>query len=168
MLLANNLIAYFVTDSGLPFLVDTGADISVIPPSVSEHKHHKDSFSLQEVNNTNSDIRYTTTHVQHWIMPQVSVHFIIAGVKTLILGADFLQHYSLLVDLKYNRLVDGIPQLRIQGISTHTSSPSPLLLPKQPKTEFDTILSAYPDIVQPCNTEAPVKHSWPNCPCLPS
>ena len=153
---------FYVTDSltGLRFLVDTGADISVIPPSVSERKHRKDSFSLQAVNNTpiatyGTQLRTLNIGLRRkfqWI-------FIIADVKTPILGADFLRHYSLLVDLKYNRLVDGITQLRIQGISTHTSSPSPLLLPKQPKTEFDAILSAYPDIVQPCNTEAPVKHS---------
>ena len=66
--------------------------------------------------------------------------------------------YSLLVDLKYNRLVNGITQLHIQGISTQMSSPSPSLLPKQRKTDFDAILLTYPDIVQPCNTEAPVKH----------
>ena len=45
---------FYVTDSltGLHFLVDTGADISVIPPSVSERKHRKDSFSSQVINNT--------------------------------------------------------------------------------------------------------------------
>ena len=44
-------------------------------------------------------------------------------------------------------------------ISTQTSTPSPSLLPKSPIIEFDVILSTYPDIVQPCNTEAPVKHN---------
>ena len=84
--------------------------------------------------------------------------FIIADVKNPILGADFLRHYSLLVDLKHNRLVDGITQLHIQGISTQARSPSPTLLPKKPTTAFDAILSAYPDIVQPCNTDTPIKH----------
>ena len=85
--------------------------------------------------------------------------FIIADVKNPILGADFLRHYSLLVDLKHNRLVDGITQLHIQGSSTQAPSPSPTLLPKEPKTDIDVILSVYPDIVQPCNTESPVKHN---------
>ena len=49
--------------------------------------------------------------------------------------------------------------MHIQGILTQTSSPSPSLLPKQPKTDFDAILLTYPDIVQPCNTEAPIKHN---------
>ena len=111
-----------VTDShtGLHFLVDTGVEISVIPPSTSDHKHHKDSFSLQVVNNTSiatygTQLRTLNIGLRHnfqWII-------IIADVKTPILGAHFLRHYSLLVDLKYYRLVDGITQLHIQCISTH-------------------------------------------------
>ena len=69
-----------------------------------------------------------------------------------------MRHYSLLVDLNHNRLVDGLTQLKVQGISTLAYSPSPTLLPKQPTTEFDAILSAYPDIVQPCNNDSLVKH----------
>ena len=45
---------FYVTDylTGLRFLVDTGAEISVILPSAATHKHPKDSLSLQAVNNT--------------------------------------------------------------------------------------------------------------------
>ena len=68
--------------------------------------------------------------------------FIIADIKNPILGADFLRHYSLLVDLNHNRLVDGLTQMQVQGITAENSSPNPSLLPKQPKTDFDAILSA--------------------------
>ena len=64
-----------------------------------------------------------------------------------------------MVDLRQNRLLDTLTQLHIQGIAVQNSSPSPTLLSKQPKTDFETILSAYPDIVQPCNIERPVKHN---------
>ena len=53
-----------------------------------------------------------------------------------------MRRYSLLVDLNHNRLVDGLTQTQVQGITAENSSPSPSLLPKQPKTKFDTILSA--------------------------
>ena len=45
---------FYVTDSltGLCFLVDTGAEISVVPPSALDRKLRKDSFSLQAANNT--------------------------------------------------------------------------------------------------------------------
>jgi len=38
--------------------------------------------------------------------------FIIADVKNPIIGADFLRHYGLLVDVEHNQLVDNITQLR--------------------------------------------------------
>jgi len=44
---------FYVTDhsTGLHFLVDTGAEVSVIPSSSTDCKHRQDSFSLQAVNN---------------------------------------------------------------------------------------------------------------------
>ena len=85
--------------------------------------------------------------------------FIIADVKNPIIGADFLRHYSLLVDVEHNRLVDNITQLRVQGVSVQESSPSPTLLPHHPTTEFEAILLDHPAIIRPCTTEQPVKHS---------
>ena len=167
---------FYVTDSltGLRFLVDTGAKISVVPPSALDCKHCKDSFSLQAVNNTPIATYGTQLHTLNiglrckfqWI-------FIIADVQNPILGADFQRHYSLLVNLKQNRLIDGITQLHIQNISTPLSSPSPSLFPKQLKTDFDAILATYPDIVQPCNTDSPQchtshQHNGSTCSCSSS
>ena len=90
---------FFVTDksSGLRFLIDTGADVSVIPPSHSDRVHRHD-LCLQAINNTpiptygtrsltlNLGLRRTF----HWA-------FIIADVIRPILGADFLHHFSLVV-----------------------------------------------------------------------
>ena len=44
---------FFITDksSGTRFLIDTGADVSVIPPSHTDRSHRQD-FCLQAVNNT--------------------------------------------------------------------------------------------------------------------
>ena len=63
---------FHVTDShtGLRFLMDTGAEISVVPPSALDRKHRKDSFSLQAVNNTPIATygSYTISHLKHWTM----------------------------------------------------------------------------------------------------
>ena len=47
-------VLYYVTDrhSGLRFLVDTGAEASVIPASGTEHKHCQEHSGLQVVNGT--------------------------------------------------------------------------------------------------------------------
>lgn len=38
--------------TGLHFLVDKGAEVSVVPPSCTEQSHRQDHLSLQAVNNT--------------------------------------------------------------------------------------------------------------------
>ena len=50
---------FYVTDcaSGLRFLVDTGAEVSVIPPSRTERIHQQDNLSLQAANNNHCDLR---------------------------------------------------------------------------------------------------------------
>ena len=153
---------FYVTDctSGLRFLVDTGAEVSVIPPSVSDRTHHRNTLTLQAVNNTSIatysnrllTLNIGLRHAFQWV-------FIIADVKNPIIGADFLRHYSILVDVAHNRLVDSLTQLQVQGIVIQEQSPSPTLLPKQPTTEFEAILRNYTDIVKPCTAEQLVKHN---------
>ena len=153
---------FYVTDNatGLRFLVDTGAEVSVIPPSVSDRNHRKSNLTLQAVNNTS-----ITTYGNRLLTLNIGLRrtfqwvFIIADVKTPIIGTDFLRHYSLLVDVERNRLVDNITQLRVQGISVQESSPSPTLLSNRPATKFEAILMDHPAIVRPCATEQPVKHN---------
>ena len=45
---------FFITDrtTGNKFLVDTGAEVSVIPPSRAERQYRWDSLTLQAANNT--------------------------------------------------------------------------------------------------------------------
>ena len=116
---------FYVTDkaTGLRFLVDTGAEVSVIPSSVSDRNHHKSNLTLQAVNNTSIATygnRLLTLNIGlrrtfQWV-------FIIADVKNPIIGADFIRHYSLSVDIDCNRLVDNITQLWVQGVSVQGAS----------------------------------------------
>ena len=85
--------------------------------------------------------------------------FTIANVKIPILGADFLQHFGLLVDMRQHRLLDMLTQLKVQGIVTHLSSPSPTFLPSRPTNEYEAILSEFPSLTRPCNQEQPIKHN---------
>ena len=83
---------FYITDkaTGLRFLVDTGAEVSVIPPSVSDHNHHKSNLTLQVVNNTSIatygnqllTLNIGLCRTFQWV-------FIIADVKNPIIGVDF-------------------------------------------------------------------------------
>ena len=153
---------FFIKDraSGLRFLVDTGAEISVIPPSNTERKHRQDKLSLQAANNTtiatygsrsltlNLGLRRTF----RWV-------FVIADVQNPILGADFLRSYNLIVDVGRRQLLDALTQLTIQGVASSAASPSPSLLPTNMDNQFTSLLKEFPSVTQPITTEQPVKHN---------
>ena len=145
--------------SGLRFLVDTRAKVSVIPPSQTDRKCPQQNFTLQAVNNTS-----ITTYGSQSLTLNLGLRrtfrwiFIIADVQHPILGADFLRNYSLLVDMSHNRLLDSLTQLKVQGIVTQESSPSPTLPTAQSTNEFAAILSNFPDVTKPHHGNYPIKH----------
>ena len=81
--------------------------------------------------------------------------FVIADDQTPILGADFLQHFELLINVRHSELS---AQLRVQGILSTTASPSPSIQAIQPLTEFHAVLSEFPELLQPYCHDSPVKH----------
>ena len=91
--------------SGRRFLIDTGTEVSIIPPTAGDQKHKPD-LGLRAVNGSSIPIygtRSLTTDLGlrrmfRWI-------FIIADIQTPIIRADFLREYGLLVNLKHGRLL---------------------------------------------------------------
>ena len=152
---------FYLTDksNALRFLVDTGAEVSIIPPNVKDF-NHPSTLTLQAVNNSaipTFGTRSLTLNLGlhcpfHWV-------FVIAKVHTPILGADFLRHYGLLVDMRGHRLVDSLTNLRVQGVLSNESSLSPSLLPRKTASRFDSILRDFPTVVQPfVPCQQPVRH----------
>ncbi|BHF67413.1 hypothetical protein SprV_0301043900 [Sparganum proliferum] len=89
------------------FLVDTGAQISVVPPTAADRRFPSPGLHRQAANcspiptfgslslTLNIGLRRSFT----WI-------FVIADVPHAILGSDFLAEFDLLVDCQYVRLLD--------------------------------------------------------------
>ena len=130
----------------------------MIPASPADRRNQQDDLGLQAVNSTS-----IATYGKRSLTLNLSLRrtfrwvFILADVQNPILGADFLRHYSLLVDVGRNRLLDTLTQLQVQGIVSHDPSPHPTFKPT-PKTEHEAILSEFPAVTQPCYTDRPVKH----------
>ena len=132
------------------FLVNTGTEVSMLPPSHMDHKHAQEGCNLLAVNGSVTatygiwslalDLGFRCTF--RWAL-------VITYVQSAIVGPDFLRHYSLLVDIKHSCLVDAITQLWVQGISFKISSSSPTVYHPQPTNTFTAIMRECPTVLQP-------------------
>ena len=140
---------FYVSDrhTGTRFLVDTGSEVSAIPPSPPDRRHSPDKLTFMAVNDTpirTYDKRSLTFNLGlcrsfPWI-------FIIAEVQKPILGADFLRQFELLVDMKQHQLVDTATHLYIQGVLSSDPSSSPSICPKNTNNPYLNLLSSQPSL----------------------
>lgn len=137
------------TNSCTHLLVDTGSAVSVIPPSTVDHRRIPDKLTLIAVNDTpirtygkqSLTLNLGLRRSLPWI-------FIVAEVQKPILGADFLRHFGLLVDMQQHQLHDAITHLHIQGIISADRSPSLTVWPRDPTNPYHTLLSEFPTLTQ--------------------
>ena len=83
------------------FLIDSSSVVSVIPRSHFRQRINASTYKLYTANST-----IINTYGQRLLTLNLGLRrelrwpFIIADVKTAIIGADFIAHYNLLIDLK--------------------------------------------------------------------
>ena len=107
----------------LLFLIDTGADVSVIPPSKLS-KLQLQKFPLQLYAANGSEIKIFGTQLLELnlgLRRKFSWIFIVADATRPILGSDFLKHYHL-PDLRNKVLVDTLVTSPAQLTNTATST----------------------------------------------
>uniref|UniRef100_A0A5S6QIV2 RNA-directed DNA polymerase n=1 Tax=Trichuris muris TaxID=70415 RepID=A0A5S6QIV2_TRIMR len=95
-------------NSGRRFLVDTGAELSVVPPTGIQTRTAVSTRPLVAANNSTIKT-YGTCPLQLHFFPHHHFNwtFTVADVSQPLLGADFLRAHSLLVDIENQRLVDA-------------------------------------------------------------
>ena len=149
---------FFVSDTTMHtrFLVDTGSEVSVIPPSPADHQH---SLTLMAVNDTpirTYGTRLLTLNIR--LLRSFPWIFIIADVQKPILGVDFLRHFGLLVDMKRRQLSDTQTNLHIQGFTATDPPPTTSVCPKDSNNPYLLLLSEFPALTQVCLPDTLVKH----------
>nr|VZI19045.1 unnamed protein product [Spirometra erinaceieuropaei] len=133
---------FYINDklSGLRFLVDTGAEVSVLPP-LRRHRLKPSQFSLQAANSTT-----ISTYGQRSLTLDLGLRrrfqwvFIEADVKSPIIGADFFVIF---------RLNSRCTSSSERSVGIHVTIPS---------TPFADILKDYPSITKPCHFTETVQH----------
>ncbi|GFU54438.1 transposon Tf2-11 polyprotein [Trichonephila clavipes] len=132
----------------LKFLIDSGSEICVIPPSPTMNKSPQSNFSLFAANNTKIPAYGMVRKELNLGLRRPFIWtFIIADVSSPIIGADFLKHFNLLIDLKKKRLVDVETSLFISCVFSNIVQPS--ILTVDANISFKNILSEYPDLSNP-------------------
>ena len=95
-------------NSGLIFLVDSGAEISSIPHTFCSKPETEVKYPVTAANGT--EIRTFGLHgftLNLGFPKQQTWNFLVTDLKQPIIGADFLKYYDLLPDLRRKRLVQG-------------------------------------------------------------
>lgn len=138
----------FITDrnSNLSFLVDTGANISVLPRKKGDIAKPL-PFQLYAANNsTISTYGERTLTLDLNLRRPYKWKFIVADVTKPIIGADFLRHHQLIVDLKNRRLIDGVTNLKVNA--PLRVSDMPTIRSIDMSQSYHDILAQYPGITR--------------------
>jgi hypothetical protein len=83
--------------------------------------------------------------------------FVVADVTQPLIGADFLSHFGLVVDCKYNRFLDAVTSLSApdQAASSRTAGVKVI----SGGSSFDTLLSEFADLIRPTGVQREVRHN---------
>jgi len=153
----NPLLFIWDRHSGRRFLVDTGAEISVLPASIRDKHSGPQGPSLLAANHTPIRTYGTRSVPLHFHTRSFTWTFTVADVPQPLLGADFLRSNNLLVDLRSGRLVDAQTYASVKcgtvlGHAPHLSAIS------TNDNEYAQILAEFPGVTTPTFSRAAVKH----------
>lgn len=145
--------------SGRRFMVDSAADISVLPPTPTERHHPDCGSSLQAANRTS-----IKTYGQRFLNVDLGLRrcfpfiFTVADVPHSILGADFLHAFDLSVSVRRRRLTDEKTGLFVCGSTTDPVILRLSYLPSPSSSPYVELLRRFPSLTNPARTTEPAPH----------
>ncbi|XP_055384559.1 inhibitory POU protein [Condylostylus longicornis] len=141
------------------FLVNTGADVSVIPNRGNIGcKNRPSDFLLSAANGAPTQTYGSKLfQLNIGLRRQFSHAFIIASVGRSIIDADFLERFGLLVDLSNRRLVDPTTNMSVEVSQAKVDVVAPVHYVVESK--FGEILKNYSTLTQDSDYSTPVRHS---------
>ena len=154
-----NKALFYVWDcqSKRKFLIDTGAEVSVLPATRFDRQKRQSAQVLLAANG--SKITTFGSRAETVDLPQGKFKwtFVIANVAQPLLDADFLRSHSLLVDMKHQQLVNAqlftsIPMKKAPGL------PPQLNALGLEQNAFAQLLAQFPKITTPQFCEKVDKH----------
>ncbi|GFO31281.1 transposon ty3-g Gag-Pol polyprotein [Plakobranchus ocellatus] len=143
--------------SGLSYLVDTGAEVSVYPASIQDRRAQQPTTTLTAANGTSIHTwgrRSVSLAIGH--RGQYNHEFYFANVTRPILGADFFTKHGLAIDLRGKRLLslDNIPIVLRETKFPLTLAGLEFPLPN----EISSLLQQFPELLTPHFHHSTNKH----------
>lgn len=146
---SSNRLQIYDPASNITFLIDTGADLSVIPRSISDHStstaKHLFAANGSPINTYGERLLKVSLNLRR----EFFWYFVVADVDQAIIGADFLEQNNLLVDLHGKKIVDAKTLLSAKGIPTKSTTPT--IKAFTINTPYDTLLNKYKSITMLSN-----------------
>lgn len=150
----------FITEkaSKVQYLIDTGADLCVYPRSATSGRREKTEYVLSAANNTDINTYGTITLTLNLgLRRDFTWQFVVADVAKPIIGADFLDHFNLLVDIRNKRLLDGTTHLTSQGHVIECSIPS--IKTVSDTSKYHKLLLQFTAITRPNGSPRNIQHN---------
>lgn len=145
-------------NNNLSFLIDTGADLSIIPNTVYKDVPRVSDFHLSAANGTNiKTFGINFLNLNLGLRRNFSHEFIIADVNKPILGADFLNKYGLVVDIQNKRLIDPTTKISVVTRTLIDNTQTPINFSID--NEFGQLLRKYSSLTALPNFNHPVIHT---------
>ncbi|KFD54740.1 LOW QUALITY PROTEIN: hypothetical protein M513_04440 [Trichuris suis] len=140
------------------YLIDTGADVSVVPATLADIKRGPSIYKLYAANDTEICTYGTRlTSLDLGFGRILKWPFVVAEVPKAIIGADFLGRFHLLPDVRHKRLVDGFTLLSSKGTPTNETANG--LRTISGTSPYHAILAEFPDVTKPFATTKKPKHN---------
>jgi cleavage and polyadenylation specificity factor subunit 1 len=155
-----SMLTILDSNSGRRFLVDTGAQVSVIPAQAADRVAPQASTEhryLQAANGSRIKVYGDSYNTLSFAGRKYRAYLLRADVQRPLLGADFLRRHKLLVDVSNQRLVDSaMLPIPCSVKSKATSSRlEPVIIDENPYSE---LLRGFPTLTQPTFTVSQPRH----------
>ena len=128
------------------FLIDTGAFVSVFPACAADRLNQRPNATRLVSASGASISTFGSREIRlRFAAKDFSWTFILADVNKPILGADFLAHHSLLVDVANRRLVDeNLSPLPVAGFEVEANFVKPY-----PSSRYDFVFTEFSAVFRP-------------------
>ena len=143
--------------SGYHYLVDTGAELSLIPPTAFDRKFSPHTDALRAANGTSINTYGHRMQTLRLGSRNLSWTFTIAEVSQPIIGADFLCHHHLLVDVAQRRLLNALTFETIRA-ATVPHSATIHAIKHADSNDYERLLAERPALLSPTFTDTHPAH----------